>query len=106
MFVVVADVDREDSFELPSVDDQDPVEALAAHGADPPFDEGVRAGCPYCSDSSRATRSRASKRKPKSGGEFVEGDGGVARFAEPEGASVAGGDELNQNSLAELLQIV
>ena len=28
---------------MPSVDDQDPVEALAAYGADRPFDEGVRA---------------------------------------------------------------
>ena len=46
MFVVVADVDRKDSFEVVSVDDQDPVEALAAHGADPSFDEGVRGGAP------------------------------------------------------------
>ena len=36
---------------MPSVDDQDPVETLATHGADPPFDEGVRAGCPHrCAD--------------------------------------------------------
>jgi hypothetical protein len=54
MLVVVADVDPEDSFEVPSVDDQDPVEALAAYGAYPPFDERVRTGCPHgradCSD--------------------------------------------------------
>jgi hypothetical protein len=51
MFVVVRDVDREDAFEVPSVDDQDPVEALAADGADRPFDEGVRARCAYgCAD--------------------------------------------------------
>ena len=34
MLVVVTDVDREDSFEVPSVDDQDPVETLARYGAD------------------------------------------------------------------------
>jgi len=60
MLVVAADVDPEDSFEVPSVDDQDPVEALAAHGADPPFDEGVRARCPHgradCSDALGAER--------------------------------------------------
>ena len=51
MLVVVADVGREDSFEVPAVDDQEPVEALAADGADPPFDEGVRARRPYrCAD--------------------------------------------------------
>ena len=51
MLVVVADVGREDSFEVASVHDQDPVEALAAYGADPPFDEGVRAGRPErCAD--------------------------------------------------------
>ena len=55
MLVVMADVDREDSFEVPSVHDQDPVEAFAADGADPPFDEGVRAGCAYrCADRSDA----------------------------------------------------
>jgi hypothetical protein len=51
MFVVVADVGREDSFEVASVHDQDPVEALAAYGADPAFDERVRARCPHrCAD--------------------------------------------------------
>src|SRR5665811_858868 len=51
MLVVMTDVDREDSFEVPAVHDQDPVETLATSGADPPFDEGVRAGCPYrCAD--------------------------------------------------------
>jgi len=55
MFVVVADVGWEGSFEVPSVDDQDPVETFAADGADPSFDEGVRAGCPYwCADCSNA----------------------------------------------------
>jgi hypothetical protein len=51
MLVVVADGGREDSVEVasvevPLVDDQDPVEALASYGADPAFDERVRAGCP------------------------------------------------------------
>jgi hypothetical protein len=35
MFVVVTDVDREDSFEVSSVHDQDPVETFATDGADP-----------------------------------------------------------------------
>ena len=48
MLVVVADVSREDSVEVPSVDDQDPVEALAAYGADPPFDERVGARRVQC----------------------------------------------------------
>ncbi len=47
MLVVMTDVDREDSFEVTSIHDQDPVETLATYGADPPFDERVRAGCPY-----------------------------------------------------------
>jgi hypothetical protein len=50
----VTDVDREDLFEVPSIQDQDPVEAFATYGADPPFDERVRAGRPHgrpdCSD--------------------------------------------------------
>jgi hypothetical protein len=51
MLVVVADVGREHSFEVASVDDQDPVEALAAYGADPPFGERVGAGRPSrCAD--------------------------------------------------------
>ncbi len=47
MLVVMTDVDPEDAFEVPSVHDQDPVETFAADGADPPFDEGVRARCAY-----------------------------------------------------------
>jgi len=35
MLVVMTDVDREDSFEVLSVHDQDPVETLATYGADP-----------------------------------------------------------------------
>jgi len=51
MLVVVTDVDRENSFEVPAVHDQEPVETLAAYGADPSFDERVRAGCPHgCAD--------------------------------------------------------
>jgi hypothetical protein len=46
MLVALTDVDREDSFEVPAVHDQDPVETLATSGADPPFDERVRAECP------------------------------------------------------------
>jgi hypothetical protein len=44
MFAVMTDVDREDSFEVASVHDQDSVETFAPDGADPPFDEGVHAG--------------------------------------------------------------
>jgi hypothetical protein len=48
MLVVMADVDREDSFEVLAVHDQDPVEALAACGADPrsmkAFARGARTG--------------------------------------------------------------
>jgi hypothetical protein len=47
MLVVVAGVDREDSFEVPSVHDLEPVETFAADGPDPPFDGGVRAGCAH-----------------------------------------------------------
>jgi hypothetical protein len=55
MLVVVTDVDRQDSFEVPSVHDQNPVETFATHGADPAFHEGVRAGCSYrCADCSDA----------------------------------------------------
>lgn len=55
MFVVVTDVDREDSFEVSSAHDQDPVETFATDGADPPFDEGIRARCAYgCADCSDA----------------------------------------------------
>jgi hypothetical protein len=51
MLVVVTDVDRKDPFEVSAVHDKEPVEALAADGADPPFDERVRAGCPHgCAD--------------------------------------------------------
>ena len=51
MPVVMADVDREDSFEVPSVHEQEPVETFAADGADPSFDVGVRARCAYrCAD--------------------------------------------------------
>jgi hypothetical protein len=58
MLVVVTDVDREDSFEVPSVHDQNPVETFAPDAADPTFDEGVRAGCPYrCADCSDAVGS-------------------------------------------------
>jgi len=32
---------------VPSVHDQDPVETFATCGADPPFDERVRARCPH-----------------------------------------------------------
>ena len=47
MLVVMRDVGREDAFEVPSIHDQDPVETLATYGADPPFDERVRAGRLY-----------------------------------------------------------
>ena len=47
MLVVMRDVGREDAFEVPSIHDQDPVETFATYGADPPFDERVRAGRLY-----------------------------------------------------------
>src|SRR5712691_9194590 len=47
MLVVMTDVDPEDAFEVPSVHDQDTVKTLATYSADPPFDERVRARCPY-----------------------------------------------------------
>ncbi len=51
MLVVVGDVNRKDSFQVAAVDDQDPVETLAADGADPPFDERVGARRAYgCAD--------------------------------------------------------
>ena len=46
MLVVMTDVDREDAFKVAAVHDQEPVEALAAYGADPALDERVRAWCP------------------------------------------------------------
>jgi hypothetical protein len=45
MRVVVLDVGWEDSFEVAVVEDQEPVEALAADAADPALGEDVRAGC-------------------------------------------------------------
>jgi hypothetical protein len=41
MGVVVVDVDAQDALELPSAGDQEPVEAVAADGADPAFGERV-----------------------------------------------------------------
>jgi hypothetical protein len=41
MGVVMVDVDVQDVFELSSACDQEPVEALAADSADPPFGERV-----------------------------------------------------------------
>ena len=42
MGVVVVDVDAQDALELPAAGDQEPVEAVAADGADPAFGERVR----------------------------------------------------------------
>src|SRR4051812_37225056 len=42
LMVEVADVDAEDVFELAATEDQEPVEALPAHAADPAFGVGVR----------------------------------------------------------------
>jgi hypothetical protein len=44
--VVVVDVDAEDVLELFAARDQEPVEAVAANGPDPPFGERVRVWCP------------------------------------------------------------
>jgi hypothetical protein len=41
MGVVVIDVDAQDALELPAAGDQEPVEAVAADGADPAFGERV-----------------------------------------------------------------
>jgi hypothetical protein len=38
----VVDIDAEDALELPAAGDQEPVEAVAADGADPAFGERVR----------------------------------------------------------------
>ena len=43
--VVVVDVDAHDMLELSATDDQEPVEAVAADGADPAFGERVRLRC-------------------------------------------------------------
>ncbi len=49
--VVVADVEREDAFEVPAVHDQEPIETLPSNGPDPALDERVRAGRSYrCSE--------------------------------------------------------
>src|SRR5947208_3776090 len=40
--IEVADVDAEDVLELAATEDQEPVEALPAHAADPAFGVGVR----------------------------------------------------------------
>src|SRR3989442_5469621 len=55
MRVVVLEIDWEDALEVASVDDQEPVEALAADRADPSLGERVRVRCSYrCSDRSYA----------------------------------------------------
>ena len=43
---VVRDVRPEHSFEVPTIVDQDVVEALAAHGPHEPLREGIRPRCP------------------------------------------------------------
>ena len=51
MAVVVVDVDAEHLLELSPADDQDPVEAVAADGADPALGERVRLRRPErCAD--------------------------------------------------------
>jgi len=42
LLIEVADVDAEDVLELAATEDQEPVEALPAHAADPAFRVGVR----------------------------------------------------------------
>ena len=42
--VVMADVRSQDSFEVSSPEDQDPVEAFGAHRSDPTFRERIRLG--------------------------------------------------------------
>ena len=44
--VVVLNVDAQNMLELFSARDQEPVEAVAANGPDPPFGERVRVWCP------------------------------------------------------------
>jgi hypothetical protein len=43
--VVVIEVDAQHAVEVATVEDQQPVEALRADGADEPFRDGVRAWC-------------------------------------------------------------
>jgi hypothetical protein len=45
--VVVLDVDPEDLLQMAASNDQQPVQALGADGADPPFWVGVRGRRPY-----------------------------------------------------------
>jgi hypothetical protein len=45
MGVVVGGIDPEDLFQVASSDDQQPVQALGADGADPALGVGVRVGC-------------------------------------------------------------
>ena len=42
LLIEVADVDAEDVLELAATQDQEPVEALPAHAADPAFGVGIR----------------------------------------------------------------
>ena len=51
MRVVMVDVDRQDSFEVAAVEDQEPIEALTADAADPALHVRVRARRAYrCPD--------------------------------------------------------
>ena len=42
LLIEVADIDAQDVFELAATEDQEPVEALPAHAADPAFGVGIR----------------------------------------------------------------
>jgi len=51
MGVVVIDVDVQEALKLPAAADQEPIEAVAADGADPALGECVRLRCPKrCAD--------------------------------------------------------
>jgi hypothetical protein len=47
MLVVVLHVDAQDPIQVPSPDDQEPVQALGTHRANPAFRMRVRVGCPH-----------------------------------------------------------
>jgi hypothetical protein len=64
--VVVLDVDRQDSFEVAAVEDQEPIEALAADAADPAFGKRVSSGCAYrCPDDPDRFGAEHLRQKPR-----------------------------------------
>ena len=53
MLVVMAGIDAKHMLELPAAEDEQPVEALTTHAADPALGVGIRVRCPDgCADHS------------------------------------------------------